>query len=80
MDHTTFRRRGNDLFMTKRIGVVESLCGCSFDVEFLDGRVLQLKVDPGEVIRPGQWCSSGCTVHVCHSCQQLFNCSTIEHL
>lgn len=54
MDHTTFRRKGNDLYITKKIGVVESLCGCSFDVDFLDGKVLQLKVEPGEVIRPGQ--------------------------
>ena len=54
MDHDTFRRRGNDLYMTRKIGVVESLCGCSFDVNFLDGKVLQLKVEPGEVIRPGQ--------------------------
>ena len=55
MDHVTFRRKGHDLYMTKKIGVVESLCGCSFDVDFLDGKVLQLKVEPGEVIRPGQW-------------------------
>lgn len=73
MDHTTFRRQGNDLYMTKRIGVVESLCGCSFDIDFLDGRALQLKVDPGEVIRPGQWCSSDVR---CMCATRVSGCST----
>jgi DnaJ family protein A protein 2 len=51
--HDRFERRGQDLAMTRKIVLREALCGCSFPVKHLDGRVLHVKTKPGDVIRPG---------------------------
>lgn len=50
--HKDFKRKGNDLLMKKKITLVEALCGFSFSVTALDGRVLVIKSKPGEIIRP----------------------------
>ncbi|XP_046736348.1 dnaJ homolog subfamily A member 2-like [Diprion similis] len=51
--HPTFERSGDDLIMTKSIGLAEALCGASFVVRHLDGRNLLIKHPAGHVIRPG---------------------------
>jgi len=51
--HKTFRRDGADLFMEKEITLFEALCGFSFTITHLDGRVLLVKSGPGEIIKPG---------------------------
>ncbi|XP_076448890.1 dnaJ homolog subfamily A member 2-like [Babylonia areolata] len=51
--HEVFTRTGNDLFLTKTIGLTEALCGFSFVVRQLDGRDLVVSHPPGEVISPG---------------------------
>ncbi|XP_012262535.2 dnaJ homolog subfamily A member 2-like [Athalia rosae] len=51
--HATFERSGNDLVMTKSIGLADALCGASFVVRHLDGRNLLIKHPRGHVIRPG---------------------------
>jgi len=50
--HKVFKRKGNDLLIKKSINLVEALCGFSFSVTALDGRILVIKSKPGEVIRP----------------------------
>ena len=57
--HQDFRRDGNDLHMTQRIGLVEALCGFQIAVTHLDGRQLAVKYPPGKVIEPGTRPSSG---------------------
>uniref|UniRef100_A0A673GAV4 DnaJ homolog subfamily A member 2-like n=1 Tax=Sinocyclocheilus rhinocerous TaxID=307959 RepID=A0A673GAV4_9TELE len=52
-DHEEFRRDGNDLHMSHRIGLVEALCGFQFMLTHLDGRHLVIKYPPGKVIEPG---------------------------
>uniref|UniRef100_A0A667ZFU7 DnaJ heat shock protein family (Hsp40) member A2b n=1 Tax=Myripristis murdjan TaxID=586833 RepID=A0A667ZFU7_9TELE len=52
-EHEEFRRDGNDLHMTQRIGLVEALCGFQMTVTHLDGRQLLVKYPPGKVIEPG---------------------------
>lgn len=51
--HQTFERSGDDLIMTKKIGLAEALCSASFVVRHLDGRDLLIKHPPGNVICPG---------------------------
>uniref|UniRef100_A0A671QCK5 DnaJ homolog subfamily A member 2 n=1 Tax=Sinocyclocheilus anshuiensis TaxID=1608454 RepID=A0A671QCK5_9TELE len=52
-DHETFRREGNDLHMTHKIGLVEALCGFHFTLKHLDGRQIVVKYPAGKVIEPG---------------------------
>ena len=51
-EHAVFKRRGADLFMEKKISLVEALCGFETDITHLDGRKLLVKTPPGEIIRP----------------------------
>lgn len=50
--HDTFERKGDDLFMRKKISVNEALCGYSTVIQHLDGRNLVMSSHPGEVIQP----------------------------
>lgn len=51
-EHEVFKRRGNDLFMTKKITLYEALCGFKFLLTHLDGRQLLIQGKPGEVVKP----------------------------
>jgi len=51
--HGTFKRQGTDLVMEYSIPLIEALGGFSFNVTHLDGRVLLVKSEKGEVIKPG---------------------------
>jgi len=51
-EHPVFKRKGADLFVEKRISLVEALCGFSLDITHLDGRKLLVKTAPGEIVRP----------------------------
>lgn len=52
-EHAVFRREGNDLFIEKKIKLVEALCGFQFLLTHLDGRTLHVKSTKGEVVKPG---------------------------
>jgi DnaJ family protein A protein 2 len=49
----TFQRKGNDLYITHQVGIVEALCGMEFTVKHLDGRDLVIRNPPGNVLEPG---------------------------
>lgn len=49
--HPLFKRRGADLFIERKISLVEALCGFDFDLTHLDGRKLLIKTSPGEVVK-----------------------------
>eukprot|EP01087_Luapelamoeba_hula_P014529 TRINITY_DN4270_c0_g1_i1.p1 TRINITY_DN4270_c0_g1~~TRINITY_DN4270_c0_g1_i1.p1 ORF type:complete len:446 (+),score=71.96 TRINITY_DN4270_c0_g1_i1:128-1465(+) len=53
LEHPVFKRDGPDLQMRHRLTLVEALCGFSFSIKHLDGRVLVVKSPPGQVIKPG---------------------------
>lgn len=51
-EHPEFKRRGSDLFVERSVTLAEALTGYQGTVRHLDGRVLELKTEPGEVIKP----------------------------
>lgn len=50
--HETFKRKGADLIMEKKITLLEALTGLRFAVTHLDGRQVIVSTGPGEVIKP----------------------------
>ena len=52
-EHASFKREGSALFCKRTISLVEALTGFHFYIPHLDGRVLDVKSDPGSVYRPG---------------------------
>merc|ERR1712137_736011 len=51
-EHKLFKRRGADLFMERKISLVEALCGFTLELEHLDGRKLHISTSPGEIVKP----------------------------
>jgi len=50
--HADFKRKGDDLFLSRTISLSEALCGFKMGVEHLDKRKLVIQSSPGEVISP----------------------------
>merc|ERR1712232_887790 len=46
-EHKDFKRRGADLFLERKISLVEALCGFQMEITHLDGRKLLVKTEPG---------------------------------
>ncbi|EED91043.1 predicted protein [Thalassiosira pseudonana CCMP1335] len=53
-DHDLFKRKGADLLAVKEVSLNQALCGVTWKIKHLDGRVLVIKSRPGEVIKPEQ--------------------------
>merc|ERR1719161_140488 len=51
-EHAQFKRRGADLFIERKISLVEALCGFEFELTHLDGRKLFIKTSPGDIVKP----------------------------
>merc|ERR1719446_1426761 len=51
-EHADFKRKGADLFIERKISLVEALCGFELTLTHLDGRKLFIKTAPGEIVRP----------------------------
>jgi DnaJ family protein A protein 2 len=49
VDHPLFRRKGAHLFYKKKISLLESLVGFTFQVVHMDNRVLTIKSDPNTI-------------------------------
>ena len=50
--HKSFKRKGADLLMEKEITLLESLTGCDFVVDFLDGSSFRVQSAKGQIIKP----------------------------
>eukprot|EP00934_Nitzschia_sp_Nitz4_P000707 Nitzschia sp. Nitz4//scaffold24_size164493//57122//58691//NITZ4_002320-RA/size164493-snap-gene-0.3-mRNA-1//1//CDS//3329544090//707//frame0 len=50
-EHPVFKRKGNDLLMTKTLSLNEALCGFEWAFRHLDQREIVVQSRPGEVIR-----------------------------
>jgi len=57
--HEVFKRiqQANpaDLLLEKTISLKEALCGCSFNIQHLDGRSLHIQTKEGQVIKPNSF-------------------------
>lgn len=51
-EHDLFKRKGNDLLLTKVVSLNQALCGFSWKINHLDGRQIVMKSRPGEIIKP----------------------------
>lgn len=51
--HSTFTRRGADLFMKKTITLLDALTGAKFIVKHPDGSKVKIVSEAGTVIKPG---------------------------
>jgi len=50
--HAVFTRKNADLFIDRKITLLEALTGANFEITHLDGRKLFISTKPGEVIKP----------------------------
>jgi len=51
-EHPEFKRKGADLYLERKISLVEALCGVELEIKHLDDRKLLVKTAPGELVRP----------------------------
>merc|ERR1711957_32080 len=51
-EHKDFKRRGADLFVERKISLMEALCGFEMEIKHLDERKLLIKSEPGEIVKP----------------------------
>merc|ERR1719162_2182202 len=51
-EHAEFKRKGADLFVERKISLVEALCGFQMELTHLDGRKLLIKTSPSEIVKP----------------------------
>merc|ERR1719382_1991938 len=51
-EHADFKRKGADLFIERKISLVEALCGFELTLTHLDGRKLFIKTARGEIVKP----------------------------
>jgi len=51
-EHADFKRKGADLFLERKISLVEALCGFELEITHLDGRKLLVKTNPGDIVKP----------------------------
>lgn len=47
-----FSRKGADLYMDKEITLLEALTGVDFTIMHLDGKIIRIKGEPGQIIKP----------------------------
>jgi DnaJ homolog subfamily A member 2 len=52
-NYTKFERKGLDLIYNKEISLKEALCGFSFDMEYIDGKVFKINNNEGNIISDG---------------------------
>jgi DnaJ homolog subfamily A member 2 len=52
LKHDVFTRDGNDLHMKQKLTLAEALCGFQFVINHLDGRLLVVRNEPGQIIKP----------------------------
>ena len=52
--HKVFTRRGADLYVEKKISLLEALTGFTMEIKQLDGTILKIATAPGDVISHGK--------------------------
>lgn len=54
-EHEVLKRKGPDLFFEKTLTLAEALCGFKFAVPHLDGRLLLITSNEGDIVKPGAY-------------------------
>jgi len=52
--HKVFERKGADLYIEKKITLLEALTGLTFEIAHLDGKKIKITTLPGDVISHNQ--------------------------
>lgn len=52
-EHPVFKRDGDDLYMEQELTLHEALCGYEMRITHLDGRIIRVIGQPGNVVTPG---------------------------
>ncbi|OMJ09087.1 Mitochondrial protein import protein MAS5 [Smittium culicis] len=52
--HETFKRRDDNLIVNAQINLITALAGGNIHIKHLDGRILNVEILPGEIIKPGE--------------------------
>jgi DnaJ homolog subfamily A member 2 len=52
-EHPKFKRKGDDLFYEHTLTLIESLCSFQFVLTHMDNRQMLIKLNHGEVVKPG---------------------------
>merc|ERR1719265_2953050 len=50
-EHAEFKRKGADLFLERKISLVEALCGFELEITLLESQPLLLRTSPGEIVK-----------------------------
>jgi len=82
-EHKEFKRKGADLFIARKISLIEALCGFEIEVTHLDGRKLLIRSEPGDVVRPmGNFdpLSVGDEQAVDWECMEGFDCPSLDNV
>jgi hypothetical protein len=82
-EHKEFKRRGADLFIERKISLVEALCGFEIEITHLDGRKLLIKSAPGDVVRPlanFDPLLAGDTQRSQWECMEGFDCPSLDNV
>lgn len=82
-EHKEFKRRGADLFIERKISLIEALCGFEIEITHLDGRKLLIKSTPGDVVRPlanFDPLSSSDKQHSQWECMEGFDCPSLDNV
>lgn len=53
--HKRFNRKDNDLYTEMKLNLEEALLGFSKPMKMLDGRTIEIRSEPGEIIQPFSW-------------------------
>jgi len=82
-EHKEFKRKGADLFIERKISLVEALCGFEIEVTHLDGRKLLVKSSPGDIVKPaGNFdpMSAGDEQAMSWEAMEGFDCPSIDNV
>jgi len=82
-EHSEFKRKGADLFIERKISLVEALCGFEIEVTHLDGRKLLIKSEPNDIVRPaGKFdpLSAGDEHAMQWECLEGFDCPSLDNV
>jgi DnaJ-class molecular chaperone len=53
-ENKIYKRKGADLFMNLEISILQALTGVDTIIKHLDGKMIRINAEKGQIIQPGQ--------------------------